>query len=164
MAERPSDEWYMQQALLHAQKAADEGEVPIGAIIVDESGTIVGTGYNQVEKRGTQTAHAEMLALQDAAEKKGWRLENCLLYVTLEPCLMCNGAVRLSRLRGVVFGTRSNLFGCHLDNDFFVPLYKKSMSFVKEGVCEQQCKDILREFFKSRRKHGEHYERTKKRI
>lgn len=164
MVQRRDDEWYMQQALLYAKQAADEGEVPIGAIIVDQEGDIIGIGYNQVEKRGTQTAHAEMLALQDAAGKRGWRLENCLLYVTLEPCLMCNGAVRLSRLKGVVFGARSNLFGCHLDNDFFVPLYKKSMSFVKEGVCEQQCKEILKAFFKSRRKHGEYHERSKKRI
>ncbi len=162
MHDRPSHEWYMQQALLYARRAAQEGEVPIGAVVVDETGAIIGTGYNQVEQKKTQIVHAEMLALQEAAMHKGdWRLENCFLYVTLEPCSMCNGAVRLSRLAGVVFGTRSNLFGCHLDRDSFVPLYNKDTSFFKEGVCEQECKDILKRFFKERRELHERCKRTK---
>lgn len=162
MRERLSHEWYMKQALLYARQAAAQGEVPIGAIVVDQQGQIIGTGYNQVEARKTQTVHAEMLALQEAAIHRGnWRLENCFLYVTLEPCSMCNGAVRLSRLAGVVFGTRSNLFGCHLDRDSFIPLYNNDTSFFKEGVCEQECKDLLKQFFKERRELHERDKRNK---
>lgn len=163
MESRRTHEWYMQQALMYASKAADEGEVPIGAVVVDEFGVIIGTGYNQVEQKKSQTAHAEMAALQAAAlSKDDWRLENCLLYVTLEPCFMCNGAVRLSRLAGVVFGTRSNLFGCHLDRDSFVSLHNKDASFFKEGVCEQECKDILKKFFKHKREQNEQRNRLKR--
>ncbi len=164
MKDRPTHEWYMGQALIYAQEAAGEGEIPIGAVVVDEEGEVIGSGYNQVEQKKTQTAHAELQALQAAAAyKDDWRLENCLLYVTLEPCSMCNGAVRLSRLAGVVFGTRSNLFGCHLDRDSFIPLYNKDTSFFKEGVCEQECKEILKQFFKKRREQCE-LKRIKERI
>jgi len=152
MANRWSDEEYMCKALEHARQAAAENEVPIGAIVVDQHGQIIGAGYNQVEGCKTQTAHAEMRALYDAAQKLGdWRLENCTLYVTLEPCTMCSGAARLSRLEGVIYGTESNLFGCHLDRDSFVPLYSKGTPFLRGGVCQQECAEILKAFFKKRR-------------
>jgi tRNA(adenine34) deaminase len=150
----------MQKALGYAQRAAEENEVPIGAVVVDAQGEIIGVGYNQVEQKRTQTAHAEMQALYEAAQKRGdWRLENCFLYVTLEPCTMCNGAARLSRLEAIIFGAQSNLFGCHLDRDSFVPLYTKDTPFFKGGVCEKECIDILKTFFKRRR---EQHERSKR--
>ncbi len=156
-----SDEAYMQKALECAKKAADEGEVPIGALVVDETGIVIGTGYNQVEQEHTQTAHAEMQALYEAAQNRGdWRLENCFLYVTLEPCTMCNGAARLSRLKAIIFGAQSNLFGCHLDRDSFVPLYTNDAPFFKGGVCEKECVDILKTFFKRRREQREQSKRT----
>ncbi len=152
MADFWTDEQYMRKALEYAQQAASEGEVPIGALVVDPSGEIIGVGYNQVEQRKTQTAHAEMTALFQAAQRKGdWRLENCTLYVTLEPCTMCSGAARLSRLAGVIYGAQSNLFGCHLDKDSFIPLYSKDTPFFKGGVCAQECADVLKAFFKKRR-------------
>lgn len=142
----------MRRALEYAAQAAAEGEVPIGALIIDQSGEIIGSGYNQVEQRKTQTLHAEMTALFNAAQKRGdWRLENCTLYVTLEPCTMCSGAVRLSRLAGIIYGAKSNLFGCHLDRDSFIPLYSKDAPFFKGGVCAQECADVLKAFFKKRR-------------
>lgn len=161
MKSQSLDQEYMHKALEYAQKAADEGEVPIGAVVVDKDGQILGVGYNQVEKNHTQTAHAEIQALREAAQNRGdWRLENCVLYVTLEPCAMCNGAVRLSRLEGVIFGAQSNLFGCHLDKDSFVPLYSKDTPFFRGGVCEKECVDILKIFFKKRREQHEQSKRT----
>jgi tRNA(adenine34) deaminase len=158
---RWSDEEYMHKALEYAQKAAEEGEVPIGALVVDSTGAIIGVGYNQVEQNHTQTAHAEMQALREAAVYRGdWRLENCFLYVTLEPCTMCNGAARLSRLEAIIFGAQSNLFGCHLDKDSFVPLYTSDTPFFKGGVCEKECIDILKMFFKRRREQRDQSKRT----
>ncbi len=152
MNETYQHEQQMCHALEYARRAADEGEVPIGAVVVDSEGVIVGVGYNRVEQLKTQTAHAEMIALQQAAQFRGdWRLENCLLYVTLEPCSMCSGAARLSRLKGVVFGATSHLFGSHLDKDSFVPLYNKDTPFFKGGVCEKESIEILQEFFQKRR-------------
>ncbi len=161
MENRWSDEEYMKKALEYAQKAADEGEVPIGAIVVDEVGDIIGVGYNQVEQKHTQTAHAEMQALHQAGVNRGdWRLENCFLYVTLEPCTMCNGAARLSRLEAVIFGAQSNLFGCHLDKDSFVPLYTSDTPFFKGGVYEKECIAILKVFFKRIREQREQSKRN----
>ena len=146
----------MQKALEYAQKAYQEQEVPIGAIVVSSEGIVLGCGYNKVEKRKTQTAHAEMEALQKAAIEKGdWRLENCLLYATLEPCSMCMGALRLSRIKTVVFGAYSNLFGCHLDRDSFVPLYNKDTPLLKGGVCQEECVSILKKFFTNKRNKSE---------
>ncbi len=147
------DQQYMRIALDYARQAAREGEVPIGAVVVDPCGSIIGVGYNRVEQSITQTAHAEMIALAQAAQAYGdWRLENCLLYVTLEPCSMCSGAVRLSRLKGIVYGATSHLFGSHLDKDCFIPLYSNNAPFLKGGVCEKESVEILREFFQNKRK------------
>ncbi len=107
----------MRQALKLAQKAAVIDEVPIGALVVNEQGVILGRGYNMVEKLCTQTAHAELRALTQAGKKVGdWRLNGCWLYVTLQPCAMCLNSIKLSRIQGVVYGAESPLFGYHLDN------------------------------------------------
>src|SRR3970040_159134 len=94
-----TDIFFMRQALELAQKAFDQNEVPIGAIVIDQNGTIIGRGFNQVEGCNPQCAHAEMRAIQQAAQTKNdWRLDGCTMYVTLEPCRMCSSLMRLSRL------------------------------------------------------------------
>lgn len=146
-------EKYMAVALELAQQAADAQEVPIGAIVVDESGTIIGVGYNKVESFHTQTAHAECEALRQAAEyKKDWRLEKCTLYVTLQPCSMCYSATVLSRVRTLVYGASSPLFGFHLDKDTFLSVYNNDALFVIKGILEAECGELLKRFFKQKRK------------
>ncbi len=106
------DDVYMQSALDQAQEAFLQNEVPIGALVVDAQGTVVAQAYNQVETLGTQRAHAEMIAIEAACAVVGnWRLNNCWLYVTLEPCTMCMGFAQQSRLAGVVYGAASPRFG-----------------------------------------------------
>jgi tRNA(Arg) A34 adenosine deaminase TadA len=106
---------FMDAALEQAEIAAEQSEVPVGAVVIDEKGAIIARAYNQVEHTGTQRAHAEMLALEQAALSRGnWRLSGCWLYVTLEPCTMCMGLARLSRVAGVVYGARSPLMGYSL--------------------------------------------------
>lgn len=106
------DDEYMQSALDQAYKALGQNEVPIGALVVDAQGAIIAQAYNQVEALSTQRAHAEMLAMESACAVMGnWRLNNCWLYVTLEPCAMCMGFAQLSRLAGVVYGAHSPRFG-----------------------------------------------------
>src|SRR5437762_5882487 len=104
------DIFFMQEALAQAQCAADIDEVPIGAILVNSQGEIVGRGYNSVERDCTQRAHAECIAIEQASKKLGdWRLMGHWLYVTLEPCTMCMGLIKLSRLDGIVYGAASPL-------------------------------------------------------
>ena len=143
----------MQQALALAKKAFAADEVPIGAIVVDSNGQIVGRGYNHVEKKNSQTAHAEVIAIEKACKKIGdWRLEGCALFVTLEPCIMCMGLIQLSRVSKLVLGARSPLFGYHLDNYMESQLYKKGIITVKEGVLEGQAAELLKRFFQQKRK------------
>ncbi|WP_367614240.1 nucleoside deaminase [Allobaculum sp. Allo2] len=97
----------MKKALRLARKAETENEVPVGAIVVDENGTIIGRGYNRREKRQSVTEHAELMAIASACRKlHSWRLENCSLYVTLEPCVMCSGAIIQSRIAHVYYGAK----------------------------------------------------------
>lgn len=103
---------YMDQALEEAKKARDLKEVPVGCVIVKE-GRIIGRGYNQVETKRDATAHAEILAIKEASKSLGaWRLEGADLYVTLEPCAMCAGAIVQARLARVIFGARDQRKGC----------------------------------------------------
>lgn len=149
-------ETYMDQALELAKKAYDVGEVPIGAVIVDRDGNIIGRGYNRVEQNKTQIAHAEMQALQEATQaKNNWRLEECVLYVTLEPCSMCFFASKLSRIKAIYYGAQSPLFGFHLDKDCFLPLYNRDALFIMGGVREQESKQILKQFFQRKRNYGD---------
>lgn len=146
---------YMDQALLQAQKAFDADEVPIGAVVIDAQGNCIGAGYNTVEGSKTQVAHAEIQALQAAARHLGnWRLSGCVLYVTLEPCLMCYAAAKLSRLDGIYYGAPSPLFGFHLDKDCFLPLYNSDLLFVKGGIKEEESKKLLKQFFERKRSKG----------
>lgn len=108
-----NNEKYMKTALNLAKKAVENGDIPVGAVVVDKSGKIIGRGYNQKEKTQDPTKHAEVIAITQACKKIGsWRLEDCILYSTLEPCLMCLGAVLQARINWIVFGLASEKFGC----------------------------------------------------
>jgi len=144
---------YMRMALREAQRALDEGEVPVGAVVVADH-TIIGRAHNQVEQLKDATAHAEMIALtQAAAALGGWRLDTCALYVTLEPCPMCAGALVHCRLKTLIFGTRDWQQGGALSN-FGIANYAKNIHKVEviEGVLETECKAFLSGFF-SRLRH-----------
>ena len=149
---REKDIFYMRQALKQAQKSLLKDEVPVGAVIVDAQGIIIAQAMNLVESTHTQHAHAESLAIAKAGKKIGdWRLEGCFVYVTLEPCAMCMHLILLSRLKGLVYGASSPLFGFHLDNSLAVQLYKKSTLTVVGGVNQEEAGKLLRQFFKTKR-------------
>ncbi len=147
-------QFYMQKALALARRAFAADEVPIGALIVDRSGAIIARAFNLPECKMTQTAHAELLALAKAGKKIGdWRLEGCWLYVTLEPCAMCMNAIILSRVEGIVFGAESPLFG-YQKVDKHTPswLYKRDNLAIIGGICEEESRTLLQDFFKQKRK------------
>lgn len=148
---------YMQKALAQAKRAADRDEVPIGAIIVDDRGTIIARAYNTMQKGASQTEHAELKAIAKAGKKLGdWRLEGCTIYVTLEPCAMCMNAIMLARLSGVVFGASSPLFGYQkVDKGGADWLYKKDALGIIGGICKEQSSQLLQQFFKKKRKKSE---------
>lgn len=151
--------FFMRKALEQAQKAALKGEVPIGAVIVDPTGTIIARAYNQTEQKHTQAAHAEVQALAKAGKKRGdWRLDGHWLYVTLEPCTMCMGLIRLSRLAGVIYAAESPLFGYRLDSSDGSRVYKKDALRVLDGPFAQESAHLLQKFFKKQRKKGERRE------
>jgi tRNA(adenine34) deaminase len=146
-------ELYMHIALEHAQKAYDQDEVPIGAIVVDKEGNIIGKGFNKSESCHSQTAHAELEALRQAGIfKNNWRLEECTLYVTLQPCSMCYSAIVLSRISTLVYGASSPLFGFHLDKDTFLSVYNNDKLFLVKGILENECALVLKQFFHKKRK------------
>lgn len=151
-----NDQFYMKKALQLAKKAFAADEVPIGALVVDVQGNILGRGYNQVEKKQQQIAHAEVIAITKASKQlNSWRLDNCWLYVTLEPCRMCMGLIRLSRLQGVIYAADSPLFGYSLDKEGIVPVYKENIIKIMKGICAQESADLLKQFFKQKRKKRE---------
>ncbi|NLX00984.1 MAG: tRNA adenosine(34) deaminase TadA [Syntrophomonadaceae bacterium] len=146
-------EEYMKIALSLAQEARDNGEIPVGAIVV-VNGEIIAKACNEKEMRGDATAHAEILALQRAAKKVGhWRLSDATMYVTLEPCSMCAGAMVQARLGNLVFGAYDLKAGAAgsvvdlLDHPAF-----NHRVIVKSGVLAKECGQILKEFFDTRRR------------
>ena len=146
------DEQYMAEALRQAMLALEDDEVPVGAVIVHD-GRVIGRAHNQRERLGDPTAHAEMIATTQAAEHVGnWRLENCTMYVTLEPCTMCAGAIVLARLPRLVFGARDPKAGA-VGSIYDIPRDPKLNHTVDVtgGVLEQECGDILTEFFRRKR-------------
>ena len=150
---KSKDIFFMQEALAQAKLAAEIDEVPIGAIVVNSEGDIIARAYNSVERDCTQRSHAESLAIECAAKSLGdWRLEGCWLYVTLEPCSMCMGLIKLSRLAGVVYGASSPLFGFSLDNEQDLWLYKKGIISIVEGVGGDEAAELLKKFFHKKRK------------
>lgn len=144
-------EYFMRQALALAKQAAELGEVPIGCVVVKED-TIVGRGYNTRETGKTALGHAEIMAIRDACETLGgWRLWQCRLYVTLEPCPMCAGAIINARIPTVIYGARDEKAGSvdSVQQMFSLPYNHKPE--VISGVLEEECGAILRHFFKQLR-------------
>jgi tRNA(adenine34) deaminase len=152
MLEPLTDEYLMREALRQAQKAYAADEVPVGAVVVLE-GRIIGRAHNQVELLKDATAHAEMLALTQAEAAVGdWRLTNCDLYVTKEPCAMCAGALVHTRIRRVIFGCGDTLAGAA--GSMMNLLQMQSLNHqceITSGVMQQECAAILQEFFRKRR-------------
>lgn len=153
---KDNDIIFMQEALLEAEKAFNKDEVPVGSIIVDEKGNILSKGYNLVEKNNCQINHAEVIAVKNACEKIGdWRLSNCTIYVTLEPCAMCMNLILLSRISRVVYGLRSKIYGYSIDKYNTFELYKSPI-LIQEGVCMQESLNLLKLFFKNKRNKKQH--------
>lgn len=142
----------MRKAIALAQEAMTQGEVPVGCVIVDSSGTVIGRGRNRREEDKQATAHAEILAIEEACATKGdWRLSDCALYVTLEPCPMCAGAIINSRIGKVFFGARDSAIGaCGSVINLFMERFGHEPELVG-GMLEEQCGALLSEFFKSLR-------------
>lgn len=150
------DEEYMERALLLAQKAAERGEIPVGALIIDENGEIVGEGYNMRETLQSPTAHAEMIAIEAAAKKLGTRrLSGCTLYVTLEPCPMCAGAVMNAGLKRLVYGAFDEKNGACASVATLFDEKFTHIPRVRSRVLEQRCGAVLSEFFKALRNNGQ---------
>lgn len=145
-------EKYMKAALKEAQKAYDKGEIPVGAVIVKDD-KIIARAHNLKELKNDTTKHAEILAIQKASKKlKSWRLENCEMYVTLEPCSMCAGALIQSRIKKVYIGTMDYKTGAcgsvlNLLNDFKFNHYVE----IENGILKDECENILKKFFKELR-------------
>lgn len=143
----------MKVALMEAKKAYAIGEVPIGAVIVKEN-HIIGRGHNLKETYGDPTLHAEIIAIREAASFLGsWRLTGCNLYVTIEPCPMCAGAVIQSRIEKLIFGTFDAKSGC-AGSLYNLPCDKRfnHRAEVIHGIMEDECRKLIQEFFKSKRK------------
>lgn len=143
------DERFMRQALAEARQAFDEGEIPVGAVVVTKSGRVIGRGHNMTEALGDVTAHAEIQAITAAAQNLGGKyLTDCTLYVTVEPCLMCAGAIGWSQLSRIVIGAADPKRG-YSTLTVKQPFHPKST--VDWGVCEDECRTLMQEFFKNRR-------------
>jgi len=143
----------MQAALSLAKVAADKGDVPIGAIVVNEAGEILGTGQNLREQSNDPTAHAEVIAIRQAAEKiSSWRLDDLTIVVTLEPCAMCAGAIAQSRIKRLVFGAwdeKAGAVGSVMD----VIRDPRALTKVEviAGIMEKECSEVLSNFFNAKR-------------
>ncbi len=148
-----SDEKYMREAIKQAKKAAAIGDVPIGCVIVYED-KIIARAYNKRNKNKTTLAHAELLAIAKASKKLGdWRLEDCTMYITLEPCQMCAGAIVQARILRVVIGSRNPKAGCagSVLNLLQVKEFNHQVELT-EGILQEECSAMLSEFFKELRK------------
>lgn len=146
------DEKYMKVALTEAIKTKKYKDVPVGAVIV-ENGKIIAKGYNKKEKMMMSTQHAEIVAIEKACKKKkSWYLEDCILYVTLEPCIMCCGAILQSRIKKVVYATNNEKFGGIESVDRIFDIKKNNHRVeVKKGVCKEEAIFLLKKFFKDQR-------------
>jgi tRNA(adenine34) deaminase len=146
------DEQYMKAALREARSALADDEVPVGAVVV-HGGRVIGRAHNQRERLKDPTAHAEMIALtQAAAALEDWRLEDATMYVTLEPCIMCAGALMQSRITRVVFGARDERAGaCGSIYNVGIDPRLNHRYVVQGGVLEADCAALLHEFFQSKR-------------
>jgi tRNA(adenine34) deaminase len=148
----PREEYFMRLALREATRALEHDDVPIGAVVV-QAGEVIGAGHNEREMRADPTAHAEMIALREAARALGsWRILDSVMYVTLEPCAMCAGAIVLARLPRVVFGATDPKAGAA--GSVFNVLEEPRLNHrpqVESGLLAEECADLLRAFFAPRR-------------
>lgn len=148
MIEVYNDDYFMKQAIIEAQKASDNGEIPVGAVIVANK-KIIARAHNQTELLTDVTAHAEILAITSASNHLGNKyLQGCTLYVTLEPCIMCSGALRWSQLSKVVYGASD-------DKNGFMRYGKELLhpsSKLEYGVRHEECSQLLQDFFEKKRK------------
>lgn len=147
------DVYWMKQALQLAQKSFDLGEVPVGAVIVNPEGELIGSGYNYKEKANNPLGHAELMAISEASQKlKNWRLNGCSLYVTLEPCIMCAGAILQSRIKKVIFGTDDLKTGAV--QSLYQVLTDPRLNHrceVVSGFLKEECAQMLSRFFQELR-------------
>ena len=145
-------EKFMQESISEAQKAVRDGEVPIGAVIVRDD-QIIGRGYNRVENEANAARHAEIIAMEQASKAlNNWRLENCTIFVTMEPCIMCIGAMILARLPRLYFGCRDPRLGaCGSIFDLSAHPSLPHQLEVSGGLCEIECRELLQTFFQSKR-------------
>ena len=145
-------EKYMRMALALAREAAENGEVPMGCVIADSAGTVIGRGRNRREEKADATAHAEIEAIREAGEAlRSWRLDGCTLYVTLEPCPMCTGAIINARVPTLVYGTADAVSGsCGSVIDLFFERYGHHPQ-VLGGVLGEEAAALLRAFFSALR-------------
>lgn len=140
---------YMTMAYKEAEKAYEEGDVPIGCVIVNENGKVIAKAYNRRNKDGNTTCHAEILAIQQACKKEGdWRLEDCEMYVTLEPCPMCAGAILQARMKKVYIGAMNSKAGCvgSVINLLQMEGFNHRVE-VEKGIMGDECSAIMRDFF-----------------
>lgn len=146
----PRDEFFMQQALLEAEKAFLEDEVPVGAIIVS-NGKIIARAHNQTQQFDDVTAHAEIIALTAASAELGSKyLPQCSLYVTVEPCIMCAGALGWAQIGRIVYGTSDPKKGfTKFCNEGLSPLHPKTI--VSTGILNEECAEIMKDFFRKKR-------------
>ena len=142
------DNFYMQEALREARRALEKGEIPIGAVVVSPRGDIIGRGHNLTETLRDVTAHAEMQALTAAADAMGGKyLTDCTLYVTVEPCVMCAGALGWAQLPRLVYGCRDEKRG-------FVGFAPKALhpkAVMTGGILEEECRQLMQDFFRQKR-------------
>lgn len=142
---------FMKEAISLAKAAAEENEVPVGAVIV-KNGKIISRGKNSCEKSKNALCHAELIAISQAGEKIGsWRLKDCQLYVTLEPCAMCAGAIINSQISKVIFGAYDEKCGACLSK---TNLFEKELGYTPQiigGYMENECSELLSDFFKKKR-------------
>lgn len=158
------DEHFMKAALREAARAFENEEVPIGAVVV-HGDEIVGTGYNMIEKNQDATAHAEVIAIGAAAKNVGsWRLHECTLFVTLEPCMMCLGASLQSRVLRVVFGASDSRFGAVTTRSYRESAEEAYRRWpeVTEGVLADECREIIQSFFKKIRQAAKERKKERK--
>ena len=152
--DRSRDEYFMREALAEAEKAHQAGEVPVGAVVVDKEGRIIGRGHNLVVAGHDPSGHAEIIALRNASQNiKNYRLDNCAIYVTLEPCSMCSGAIIGARLTRLVYGAKDQKAGAV--ESVFKLFDEKRVNHhtdVTAGVLEEDCLRMLRSFFVELRK------------
>ena len=152
--DRSRDEYFMREALAEAEKAHQAGEVPVGAVVVDKEGRIIGRGHNLVVAGHDPSGHAEIIALRNASQNiKNYRLDNCAIYVTLEPCSMCSGAIIGARLTRLVYGAKDQKAGA-VESVFklFDERRVNHHTDVTAGVLEEDCLRILQSFFVELRK------------